>query len=115
MLMAIYLRGNDTLSQMLLFFILFFLPNILLFVIVILSDTVQTRKFYSMVLVAKIIIQGIGLPVALITLDNTIASNYVCKEVLEIDGMKNVNLTNGLYFQRDDPTSLLAQSMISVG
>jgi hypothetical protein len=39
MLIALYIQGSDNFGNMFLFFILFFLPNILLFIVVILNDT----------------------------------------------------------------------------
>ena len=74
MLVTLYIRGSQNFGNLYLFFLLFFLPNILLFIVVMLNDSVQTRKFYSAVLITKIVIQGIGLPVAIITVDNVTIS-----------------------------------------
>jgi hypothetical protein len=56
MLVTLYFQGHKNFETLFLIFILFFLPNIVLFVVVIMNDNVQTRKIYSAVLIAKIVI-----------------------------------------------------------
>lgn len=112
MLVTLYFQGHKNFENLFLFFILFFLPNIILFVMVILNDSVQTRKIYSTVLIAKIVIQGLALPVLVLTLDNVYLSEKVCVDLIGLEGMKKIDLSDGLYFARDDQPSVMRKGMI---
>ena len=112
MLVTLYFQGHKNFETLFLFFILFFLPNIILFVVVILNDSVQTRKIYSAVLIAKIVIQGLAMPVMIMTLDNVYLSNYICVDLLGLKGMDHVDLSKGLYYAKEDQPSVINKGML---
>jgi len=96
---------NDTKWSLGVFFI--YLPNILLFTLVLVDDKSMTRRIYSSYMMIKTIIQSIAIPILILRIENKFLFTRICGEEKDIDQGSEIN-SSTLYARNLGSLSVMA-------